>query len=167
MRFEANIATVPCVVDTDSLPAASVAFILEYGLKQYLQDGAAVSKLFLSGDRKGEAKSEDEIAEEKAEGVKERLQNLASGEFTRRNTAGPKATPEERERDNIIMARLQAAVKAMGKRLPTATGKNADPEYLAQLKAAYYAKNKAAIDKEVARRMKDANVVEDLSDLGL
>lgn len=165
MKFEANIATVPCVVNTDDLPATSVAFILEYGLKQYLQDGAAVSKSFLSGDRKGEAKSEDEIAEEKAEGVRERLENLASGEFTRR-TAAVKASPEERERDAIIMQRLQAAVKAIGKKLPTATGKNADPEGLAALKSRYYAKNKAAIDKEVARRMKDTGV-EDLSDLGL
>lgn len=167
IAFQSAVANVPCHVVFHTLPEASQRFIIEYGIRQYLQDGAAVSKTFLSGDRKGETKTEAEIAEEKAEGVRERLENLRQGEFTRRSAAGPKMTPEEKERDRIVMDRLTKAVKAMGKAMPKATGKDANPALLAQLKARYYEKNKAAIDKEVARRMKDAEKVEDLSDLGL
>ena len=167
MKLETNIATVPVVVDFTTLPEASQAFVIEYGLRQYIQDGAAVSKLFASGERKGEAKSEAEIAEEKAEGVRERLANLQSGDFTRRGTAAPKMSPEERYRDQIVTDRLEKAVKALGKRLPTKTGKNADPEGLAKMKAAYYAKHKDSIDKEVNRRLReDAKAEpEDLSDI--
>jgi hypothetical protein len=166
-RLDANIAGVPVVVDFAELSADSQRFVVEYGLKQYIQDGAAVSAKFTSGDRKGEAKSEAEMLEEKREGVVERVQNLLTGDFTRRGPSAPKMTPEERERDAIIMQRLEARAKTIGKKLPTKTGKNADPELLAKLKAAMYESKKAEIDKEVARRMKDAAKaeVEDLTDL--
>jgi hypothetical protein len=164
-HFTANIAGVPVDVRAEDLPAESLAFVFEYGLRQYIQDGAAVSKTFASGDRKGQLKSDEEIAAEKQDGVTERLENLRTGEFTRRSAAGPKMTPEEKHRDQIVMDRLEAAVKAVGKKLPTKTGKNADPEALARIKAAYYAKHQDAIDKEVKRRLKDSEKVEDLSDI--
>jgi hypothetical protein len=166
MKFEANIAGVPVSVDVEALPAKSMEFIIEYGLRQYIQDGAAVSKLVLSGDDKGRAKTEDEIATEKREGVEERVANLLSGEFTRRGPAAAKLSPEEREREAIIMAALTAAAKAANVKLPTKTGKNADPEKLAKLVAAYYAKYRADVDKEVSRRVKAAKPV-DLNELGL
>lgn len=165
MKFTANIAGVPVDLDTDALPAESNAFALEYGIRQYVQDGAAVSKTFASGERKGELKTDDEIAAEKQEGVRERIENLMSGEFTRRGPGAAKLSPEERERDSIIMAQLAAWAKARDSKLPTKTGKNANPELLAKLVAKWYEKNQTAIDKEVARRIKDAAKVQDMSDL--
>jgi hypothetical protein len=167
MKFEANVAGVPVSVDTTQLPEASVAFIMEYGLRQYIQDGAAVSKVFTDKERKGQAKTDDEIATEKAEGVKERVENLLSGEFTRRGPAAAKMTPEEKERDAIIMAKLTERAKALGKNLPAKTGKNANPEQLAALKTAMYNAKKAEIDKEVERRLRDAAKAakEDLTEL--
>ena len=163
MKLAATIAGVAVDVDFADLPEASRAFIIEYGLKQYIQDGAAVSKTFASGDRKGVAKTEAEIAEEKAAGVKERLENLASGEFTRRGPAQPKATPEERHRAAIVQEKLEAIAKATGKSLPKRAGKSANPELLAKLHAAYYAKNAAAVDKEVVRRINAAAKIEDFN----
>jgi hypothetical protein len=166
MKFEANIAGVPVNVDVESLPATSVAFIMEYGLRQYIQDGAAVSKVYTTKERKGEVKTDEEIEAEKADGVKERVENLLSGEFTRRGPAAPKQTPEERYREQMVMAELERIAKATGKKLPTKTGKNADPERLRKLQEAVYAKNKDGIDKEVARRIKaDAKAAEDVSDI--
>jgi hypothetical protein len=163
----ANIAGVPVNVKFVDLPPESQCFVAEYGLRQYVQDGAAVSKVHTDKDRKGVAKTDDEIAAEKQDGVTERLENLKTGEFTRRGPSAPKMTPEERERDAIVMQRLEARAKTLGKKLPAKTGKNADPELLAKLKAAMYESKKAEIDKEVARRLKDAAKaeVEDLTDL--
>jgi hypothetical protein len=166
MKFEANIAGVPVSVDVEALPAPSVQFIMEYGLRQYIQDGAAVSKVFTDKDRKGQEKTDDEIATEKREGVEERVANLLSGEFTRRGPAQPKLSPEERHREDYVNSLLAGIAKATGKKLPTKTGKNADPERLKKLQDAVYARNKDSIDKEVARRIKaDAKAAEDVSDI--
>jgi hypothetical protein len=166
MKLEANIAGVPVNLTYEELPTASREFVIEYGLRQYIQDGAAVSKTFTDKERKGQEKTADEIAAEKAEGVKERIENLLSGEFNRRGPAAARQTPEERERESVIMAALQAAAKAANIKLPTKTGKNADPDKLAGLVKNYYAKYQAQVDKEVARRMKAAPTV-DLNELGL
>lgn len=165
VAYTANVAGVPVNIDFDTLPIESRVFVIEYGLKQYIADGAAVSKEFQSGERKGEKKTADEIAAEKTEGVQERIENLMSGEFTRRGPGAAKLTPEERERDSIIMAQLAAWAKARNSKLPTKTGKKADPELLEKLVAKWYEKNQTAIDKEVARRMKDAAKVQDMTDM--
>lgn len=154
MIYAANIAGVPVNIDTSSLPEESLAFVLEYGLKQYIADGAAVSKAFISGDRKGELKTDDEIAAEKQDGVLERIENLQTGEFVRRGPAAAKLTPEEREREAVIMVELAAWAKAKDSKLPTKTGKKANPELLAKMVAKWYEMHKVDIDKEVARRLK-------------
>lgn len=161
MKLVTTIAGVAVDIDFATLPEASQAFVIEYGLKQYIQDGAAVSKTFTDKDRKGQAKTEAEIEAEKREGVEERLANLVSGEFSRRGPAAPKRTPEERHRDEIVQEALERIAKATGKTLPKKTGKTANPELLAKFHAAYYAKNAAAIDKEVARRVRAGAPVED------
>lgn len=165
ITFTANIAGVACAVDFATLPDESKRFVIEYGVRQYLNDGAAVSKLFTDKERKGLAKTDDEIAQEKREGVEERLENLRLGEFTRRGPAAAKMTPEEKERYSIVQARLDAMAKATGKSLPKKTGKDANPELLAKLHEAMYAKHKDAIDKEVNRRLKANKVEEDVTDI--
>jgi hypothetical protein len=168
MKLEANIAGVPVNITFDSLPEESKSFVIEYGLRQYVQDGAAVSKTFTSGETKGMVKTDEQIATEKREGVEERVANLLSGDFTRRGPSAARKTPEEIERESYIMAELKAAAKASNVKLPTKTGKDADPEKLAELVANYYAKFGEAVDKEVARRLKSvAKVPVNLSELGL
>lgn len=166
ITFQANVAGVPCNVNFDDLPEESRSFVIEYGLRQYIQDGAAVSKTFTDKERKGQVKTDDEIAAEKQDGVLERLENLKSGEFTRRGVGEAKMTPEERERSNVIMAALTAAAKAANVKLPKKTGKDADPDKLAQIVANYYAKYQGDVDKEVARRLKAQKPL-DLSEIGL
>jgi hypothetical protein len=166
ITFNANVAGVACAVDFATLPEASQAFVIEYGIRQYLNDGAAVSKLFTDKERKGMVKDAETIATEKFEGVTERLENLRSGEFTRRGSGAPKMTPEERERASIVQARLDAMAKAVGKPLPKKTGKDANPELLAKMHEAMYAKHKDAIDKEVSRRLKAAKTEDsDVTDI--
>ncbi len=144
VKFEAAIANVPCSVDFATLPEASQRFIVEYGLRQYLNDGAAASLR----DREGNPKTAEALAEEKAEGVRDRLAKLASGEFTRRAAAKQAVDPAERERNAIIREKLEAAARAVGKKLPKA----GTPEQVALFQA-MYEKNKVAIDKEVKRRL--------------
>lgn len=159
-QFTANIATVPVAIDFSALPEASQLFVVEYGLKQYIQDGAAVSKK----DSDGNEKSEQDIANEKREGVEERVANLQAGEFTRRSTA-VKLTPEEKHRNDVVMDGLRKAAAAVGKPLPTRTGKKAEPEKLDRMIAGWYAKHQVEIDKEVARRMKASEKAIDLTGL--
>jgi len=165
ITFNANIAGVPCNVAFADLPDESQRFVIEYGIKQYLNDGAAVSLVFTTKERKGEKKTDAEILAEKQDGVTERLENLRTGEFTRRGSGAPKMTPEEKERYSIVQARLDAMAKATGKTLPKKTGKDANPELLAKLHEAMYTKHKDAIDKEVARRLKANEKAEDVSDI--
>lgn len=162
--FKAAIATVPCDLTWDTLPAASQLFLAEYGLRQYLSDGAAVPLRFTSGERKGEAKTEAEIAEEKRDGVQARLDNILSGEFTRR-TAAPKQTREERIRAEVVLERLTTAAKAANVKLPPKTGKNADPDKLTELCSRYYAKYRGEVDKIVKRHLAEAQETVDLSDI--
>lgn len=162
--FNQTIATVPCELAWDDLPPASRAFLAEYGLRQYLNDGAAVPKAFTAGEQKGMLKTAEQIAEEKREGVAARLDNILTGEFTRR-TAAPKLSPEEQTREDVIMERLAAAAKAANVKLPTKTGKAADPDKLRELCCRYYAKYSKEVDKIVKRRLAEAQETVDLSDI--
>lgn len=58
-------------IDFDTLPQASKEFIINYGLKQYLNDGAAVGK--------DECESEDERNQLKADRVADRVTKLKDG----------------------------------------------------------------------------------------
>lgn len=165
MKFEANIAGVACVVDVESLKPESLSFLLEYGIRQYLQDGAAVSKTFTDKERKGQVKTDDEIAAEKTEGVKERLENIANGEFTRRTTE-PKLSPEEAKRNSLVIEEISAAARKSNTKLPKRTGTDEEKAWWKTNIARHYAKNQARIDKEVARAMKAMEAIEvDFTDL--
>lgn len=162
--FKAEIATIPVDIAWDAIPAASRLFLAEYGLRQYLNDGAAVPKKFTTGEHKGLDKSEELILTEKIEGVLARIDNILTGEFTRR-TAAPKQSREERIREDVIMDCLRAAAASSNTRLPTKTGKNADPDLLQTFINRYYAKYRAEVDEIVARRLQEATVPVDLSDI--
>jgi hypothetical protein len=165
MIFEANIAGVPVRQDSDALLPVSRDFLLEYGWRQYVQDGAAVSKTFLSGERKGETKTDDEIAAEKAEGIKERLANIESGEFVRRGPGAPKLSPEDTIRQRLAIEAIEGAGKAAGQKLPNRTGKKADSEWWNARVANYLTKYRDDVEKEVARQMRQRAKVMDLTDI--
>jgi hypothetical protein len=161
--IQTTIATVPVHVVFADLPEASQNFIAEYGLRQYIQDGAAVMKK----DEEGNPRPADDIAADKKAGVEARLANLLSGEFTRRSTKAP-VDPAERERIAVVRDGLNGWAKATGTTLPTRTGKKANPEKADAIEAKWYAAHKESIDKEVARRLREASkpVEFDISDLG-
>lgn len=159
IAFTAHVAGVACNIEWDSLPEVSRTFVIEYGLRQYIQDGAAVMKK----DEDGNPRPADDIAADKKAGVEARLANLASGEFARRSTKAP-VDPAERERLAIIRADLSAWAKAAGKSLPTRTGKKANPELADKIEAAWYAKHKESLDKRVVKRLAEMARV-DLGDL--
>lgn len=143
MKFEATIANVACTIETADLPQASVEFLLAYGIRQYLQDGAAVSKK----DEDGNDRPADEIAAEKEAGVKTRLDNITKGEFKR--ASGPRVTdPKAKVEREMALSYLKPAYKKAGKELPKG-------EELAAKIAAFWAseKNVAALGKERDRRV--------------
>lgn len=166
-RFTANIAGVPVDIAFADLPEASQLFQVEYGAKQYVQDGAAVSKKENEGKDDERLRTAEEIAALKIEGVNERVANLLAGEFTRRSSA-VKLTPEEKHRADVVMDGLRKFAATINKPLPTRTGKKAEPEKLDTLMKNWYAKYQDKIDREVARRMKEAEKplpVEDMTDM--
>lgn len=162
----ASLHGIACTVDEAELPAESVAFLLEYGFKQYLQDGAAVSAYHMA--RKGEPKddkgrligddglpvrkSEEEMIAERRDGIAKRLENIRNGTFDRRATE--RLTPEETVRQQFVRERIRAAARAAKVDIPPLTGKKADPEWWQRQEARYYERHRAAVDKEVARRLK-------------
>lgn len=164
-RYTANVADVAVNIGFADCDVKSAEFVVEYGFKQYIADGAAVNKEFTDKARKGQKKTDDEIATEKREGVEERVANLQTGEFTRRGPAAAKMTPEEKHRYEIVMTKLDDWAKATGKTLPTKTGKLANPELLLALQSKMYETNKDEIDAEVKRRMKAAAKVIDTTAL--
>lgn len=77
-------------IDLATLPAASLAFALQYGLKQYIADGTAGS--------------EDQTGYDV--GIDQRLAKLAEGDFSRKaGERGPRAdTPEGRAKKLAVAA---------------------------------------------------------------
>lgn len=175
MIYSRNIAGVAVNLDTARLPSESNEFALEYGLTQYIQDGAAVNVWVMAGkdeekDEKGRLlvdgrpvkRPDDEVLAEKQEGVRERVANLQEADFTRRG-GGTRQTPEEKAREAVIVEMLSAILKKNNKSLPNKTGKSANPEARQALIDKFYTAKKAAVDKEVARRAKSIDLG-DMSD---
>jgi hypothetical protein len=155
IKFEANIATVPVVVNFDELPESSKTFVIEYGLRQYINDGAAASLKDADGNRK----SDEDLATEKRTGVERRLENLRSGEFTRRTAAEPKDPVLATRRAVLMEVYVKPAIKAGNRKLKEFTA-----EQLAAACDRAYAKHGASVDKEVKRRMSLAAPI-DLDDI--
>lgn len=112
-------------VNEVELPRESLAFLLQYGFKQYLADGAAVSK----DDEDGNPKSEEEMLAEKLAGIAKRLSNVESGDFSRTSTRDP----FESELRRVVVAALKKAFKAAKdpkKVWPEGKEKRADREAL-------------------------------------
>lgn len=115
-------------IDLAKLPAASIAFALQYGLKQYIADGTAGSE-----DQNGYDV-----------GLQQRLDKLAEGDFSRKaGERGPRAdTPEGRAKKlavQAIRAKLQAAgQKADAAKINEAAAKmvEAQPVWLERAKKA-------------------------------
>jgi len=143
-------------IDVNKLPAESVAFLLEYGIKQYLSDGAAVSLR----DKNGDLRPQEEVAAAKIEGVRLRKQNILEANFARRVVV-PKKTREERVREDIIMERLREAASKSRTKLPT---KKDNPEALQRMINTYYERYKDRVDTLVFAMLEDMEEV-DLTDI--
>ena len=151
--FDRTIAGVNCFTRFANLPLESIAFLLDYGAKQYYQDGAAVE----TKDDDDKPLDADTVRAAKEAGVKNRLDNVAKGEFKR---SGSRTTdPAEKHRNAILDDIIKAACKEKG-----VTFSKLGKEKIAELRTAYYAARKEKVDAEVAKRMESADLG-DLSDL--
>lgn len=92
-------------IDLRTLPAASVWFALQYGLKQYIADGTAGS--------------EDQTGYDV--GIAQRLAKLAEGDFTRKTgeREAKADTPEGRAK-KMAVAAIKAKLKAAGQKADAA-----------------------------------------------
>lgn len=121
-------------IDWENLPDESRAFIVRYGLKQYLADGAA-----------GAGSNAELVA-----GVDARMVKLANADFTRTRGDGP-AKPDTEERIALRLAKelIRAKAKAANVTLPK--------EKVDAAAAAFLEKDSddaKAIKAEAARQMK-------------
>lgn len=120
-------------IDTAELSPASVDFLLQYGIRQYLADGAAVAKV----DSDGNDRTSNEISMLKQEGIHKRLANIESGVFP---AGGGNRDPLETEINRVARAAFAKAVKATGKKLPD------DKEARKVLLKSFTSKNYAAFE---------------------
>jgi hypothetical protein len=97
--------------ESDNLPQASVEFLLAYGYRQYLADGAAVAK----EDKDGNVRDQDEIDALKVSGVEKRWDNVQIGTFP---AGGGQRDPFTTELNRVAREAFAGAVKATGKTLP-------------------------------------------------
>lgn len=169
-----TVTTKAGVFKTDTWHADSIAHAFAYGAVQLINDSRAVSKFYRAkkdepADDKGYllkdgqkvARPAEEIEAEKAKGLAETIAAFESGDWGRtRGPSEPDMTPEEKELDTFLQETLEARAKATGQKLPTKSGKAANPELLAKLKADLYAKNKTAVDKIVRDRLKVKRAIE-------
>lgn len=98
-------------IGLDQLSESAVTFLLDYGIRQYLADGAAVA---LKNDE-GNVRPLAERNEEKRVGIERRLDNVLTGDFTRTVSRDPFAVEFRR----VAKELLTAAAKAQNKKLPT------------------------------------------------
>jgi len=123
-------------VDWENLPEASRSFVIAYGLKQYLADGAAG------------AQSNDELTQ----GVAERLRKLETADFVRKGTGVERGDTESTLALRFAKDAIKAACKAQNMAAP---GK----EKLGEMAKGLVASNPkytADAKKELERRAKAA-----------
>lgn len=141
-------------LDLTKLPREAIAFALQYGLKQYIADGTAGS--------------EDQAGYDL--GIKQRLEKLASGDFSRAaGERGPRAdTPEGRAKKmavTAIRAKLAAAgQKADAAKINEAAAKmvEAQPVWLERAKKALAEEAKLAESADMGDILADlAGLVDD------
>ena len=144
-------------VDFAALPANSQEFVINYGLRQILNDCHS------SVTRAGWEGTSEEFAEAIMSAVNAKLSALSTGDLTTRRGSGQPADPVEREALKIAREELTAAVKAKGKRIKQI-------ENFDELVKAHADKNEERLMKEARARIKaSATKAEavDLEALGL
>lgn len=114
MAFTYSANGVDTTIDFETLPEASRAFIINYGLRQYLNDGAAVAKDWTPPE--GETRT---IEEEKTRRVNDRLTKLREGTVAERASAGRTAVSvEDRIWREMAVEAIKTAAKVQGKKMP-------------------------------------------------
>lgn len=147
----------------EALPEASRLFIINYGIRQYLNDGAAVGKDWTPAEDGTGPKT---VQEEKARRVEDRVKKLNEGTVSERASGGgqPKLSVEDRIWRELAIETLRAAAKAQNKKLPKDEAREAliakviaNPKFVESQKKEHAARVKAAQTK----------VTVDLNELGL
>ncbi len=94
--------------DIAKLPMASIAFVFEYGLRQYGNDGAAIDKherdddgKHIVVDGKKVERDSDEITADKVLGVKARIESIMSGVF-KTGGGGKSISPVQSELRSLV-----------------------------------------------------------------
>lgn len=130
-----------------NLPIESQAFLIRYGIRQYLSDGAASAK----------------TAEGFAEGIDARLQNLVDADFTRNAGDGPSATDDPEVLANALAREeVGAAIKAAKATVTKEQRASAVTAY----RAAHAERLVAEATRRIAARKNEASGV-DLAALGI
>lgn len=127
-------------IDTETLSGTSVDFLLQYGIRQYLADGAAVAK----EDKEGNDRTPDEIFMLKQEGIHKRLANIETGIFP---AGGGSRDPHDTETNRVAREAFKKAVRASGKKMP------ADKEVAKEMFKAYRAKHLAHFEEIATRNL--------------
>ncbi len=96
------------IFDLENLPAESIAFILDYGFRQYGNDGAAMDKYERDDDGKHVLKDgkkierdADEVTADKVAGVKARIDAIMAGVF-KSGGGGRALSPVETELRSLV-----------------------------------------------------------------
>lgn len=153
-KFSFGTNAVEQSFEFDSLPVAAQEFIINYGLKQYLSDGAAVGK--------EECETEELRNELKASRVNERADKLRQGTMSQRAASSRVVDPQAKIKRELAKELLKAYCKAND--LTFWKGQE-----LTDKIESFWAKNgeKPQIKAELAKRIKAAEKAESFGEIEL
>lgn len=129
-------------IDFNQLPETAQAFIINYGLTQYLNDGAAVGK--------DEYETEAERNAAKVAGIRTRADKLRAGTMSVRGGGTRTTDPRQKVMRDVATEILRAYFKSQDMKMPKG-------EELTQRIEKFWAseKNTAKMMPEVEKRLKD------------
>lgn len=150
----ATVAYAGLSITITDIPAAGIAYLLQYGFAKSLQDSVAGMKKALSEEKGEDGESKytgEEIEAALAAAMQERVTRILEGTIGTRTAGVPKATPFEARVTKVAKAMLKAAAANAKKVLP-----KADSEEYAALLSGFTTKHRERIEEEAKRQMEVA-----------
>jgi hypothetical protein len=139
MSEDSNLTYATWTVNANDLPAAAVKYLLQNGFSQSMTDAAAFTKA------QKEGKSEAEVAAMATEARQKRFDAILAGSVGTR-VGGPRLSPVDRAKNDIVDERLAAICKARNVAMPKG-------DVLKSAKAKIMAKFASEITREAEARV--------------
>lgn len=150
-------------VSTDALPPASLAYLLQYGFAQCLQD-MSLAQIRAGAERKGLEMTPAEVQEALTARRLAKVENLLTGQIFARRPSAPRATTFDKKVMEVVKERVAAAIAKVLAQKPGFAAPKGDALQAAYSR--YLEKHRDDVHAEAQRRLDSSGIVDmDLEDL--